>query len=106
MNQVNKSENTKVNYAIRQVLHKIALYCYLSDFGKMVENDLVPEIEKLRSTQDGSFRDRNSRLTHLNEIIDNVRKIFMTYQNIHILCTIDLDIVKKFFTNLRFAIIV
>ena len=104
---MNKSENTKVNYAIRQVLHKIALYCYLSDFGKIVENDLVPEIEKLRQgqTQEGTFKDRNTRLTHLNEIIDNVRNLFMFF-NIHILCIIDLHLVKKFITNLCFPIIV
>ena len=108
LNLLNKAENTKVNYAIRQVLHKAALYCYLNDLVKLIENDLVPEINKLKGMdklgQETSFKERNTRVAHLNEIVDSVR-IFFIISKVHILC-IDLNIVKKFITDFRLSIIV
>ena len=97
-----------MNYSIRQVIHKAGLYCYLNDLSKTVEKELLPEIDRLKrlegEEQGRSFKEYNSRITHLNEIIDSVRILFITFIS-YILC-IDLNVVKKFFTDFRLAIIV
>lgn len=75
---------------------------------KIIENELVPEINKLKGIdslgQEISFKERNTRVTHLNEIVDSV-SIFFIKPIVHILC-IDLNIVKKFITDIRLSIIV
>lgn len=105
---MNKSDNAKVNFAIRQVVHKADLYCYLSDLTKTIENELLPEINALKELETGdtgkSFRDCNTRMSHMNEIVDSVSIFFMTFI-VHILC-IDLNVVRKFITDFRFTIIV
>lgn len=95
-----------MNFAIRQVLHKSALYNYMNDLSTTIENDLLPEINRLKELEKAegtSIKDYNARAARLNEIVDTVSFIFNSI--IYTLC-LDLDIVRKFFTPFHIPIIV
>jgi hypothetical protein len=79
----------------------------MNDLSNTVENDLIPEINKLKEldrVEGVGIKDYNPRAVRLNEIVDTVSFLFFN-SIIYTLC-LDLDIVKKFFTPFDIPIIV
>ena len=57
--QFNKSQNIKIYYAAKQILHKSALYIYLDQIETLINNSLFKELDNIRQLYEDDINPPN-----------------------------------------------